>query len=173
MQGWDCGDRWEIENIIKSMDLGKSQLYYLPTMWSCLSKLIQASASSPEKQGELHCQSHNVAERIKVTQVPAHSKCSINAAVIVKSSNAFSWTNFFMLLKLEHSSNKKPNDLWQFSDDTQDMGALEKQDMAETEAVATYWVLTSWCKYSKGMSILSQQKERMTPHQVLVSLRQN
>ena len=78
-----------------------------------------------------------------------------------------------MLLKLEHSSNKKPNDLWQFSDDTQDMGALEKQDVAGTEAVATYWVLTSWCKYNKGMSILSQQKERMTPHQVLVSLRQN
>ena len=56
-----------------------------------------------------------------------------------------------MLLKLEHSSNKKPNGLWQFSDDTQDMGALEKRDMAGTEAAAAYWVLTSWCKHSKGI----------------------
>lgn len=38
--GWGCGDRWELENITKSMDLGKSQLCYLPTMWFCLSKLI-------------------------------------------------------------------------------------------------------------------------------------
>lgn len=82
------------------------------------------------------------------------------------------FSQLISLLKSKYNSNKNSNNLWRFSDGTQGTGALEKLDMADSVCVSNIPDPHQPRKKSKGMSILTQQKEMMNL-QVLVNLRYN